>query len=127
MEKPIVLVVMDGVGKGDGGSGDAVVVAKTPTLDNLLATCPHTYLKAHGTAVGLPSDEDMGNSEVATMLSAAARSTLRAQSWLASLSKTAPCLHPVYGRIWLPTLCPARLCTSWACCPTAMFTPIFPT
>ena len=64
MEKPMVLVIMDGVGKGDGGSGDAVVVAKTPTLDNLLATCPHTYLKAHGTAVGLPSDEDMGNSEV---------------------------------------------------------------
>ena len=64
MKKPIVLVIMDGVGKGDGGSGDAVVQAKTPTLDNLLATCPHTYLKAHGTAVGLPSDEDMGNSEV---------------------------------------------------------------
>ena len=64
MEKPIVLVIMDGVGKGDGGSGDAVVQAKTPTLDHLLATCPHTYLKAHGTAVGLPSDEDMGNSEV---------------------------------------------------------------
>jgi len=64
MEKPIVLVIMDGVGKGDGGSGDAVVAANTPTLDNLLATCPHTYLKAHGTAVGLPSDEDMGNSEV---------------------------------------------------------------
>ena len=64
MKKPIVLVVMDGVGKGDGGSGDAVAVAKTPNLDRLLATCPHTYLKAHGTAVGLPSDEDMGNSEV---------------------------------------------------------------
>ncbi len=64
MKKPIVLVVMDGVGKGDGGSGDAVAVAKTPNLDKLLATCPHTYLKAHGTAVGLPSDEDMGNSEV---------------------------------------------------------------
>ncbi len=62
--KPIVLIVMDGVGKGDGGSGDAVTAAKTPTLDRLLATCPHTYLKAHGTAVGLPSDEDMGNSEV---------------------------------------------------------------
>ena len=64
MEKPIVLVIMDGVGKGDGGSGDAVVVANTPTLDHLLATCPHTWLKAHGTAVGLPSDDDMGNSEV---------------------------------------------------------------
>ena len=64
MNKPIVLVIMDGVGKGDGGAGDAVAVAKTPTLDTLLSTCPHTYLKAHGTAVGLPSDEDMGNSEV---------------------------------------------------------------
>ena len=64
MEKPIVLVIMDGVGKGDGGSGDAVKNAKTPTLDRLLATCPHTYLKAHGTAVGLPTDDDMGNSEV---------------------------------------------------------------
>ena len=64
MEKPIVLVIMDGVGKGDGGSGDAVVQAKTPTLDHLMATCPYTYLKAHGTAVGLPSDDDMGNSEV---------------------------------------------------------------
>ncbi len=64
MEKPIVLVIMDGVGKGDGGSGDAVAVANTPTLDSLLENCPHTWLKAHGTAVGLPSDEDMGNSEV---------------------------------------------------------------
>ncbi len=64
MKKPIVLVIMDGVGKGDGGRGDAVAVAKTPTLDRLFATCPYTWLKAHGTAVGLPSDDDMGNSEV---------------------------------------------------------------
>ncbi len=64
MKKPIVLVIMDGVGRGDGGSGDAVAVAKTPTLDRLFSTCPYTWLKAHGTAVGLPSDDDMGNSEV---------------------------------------------------------------
>ena len=64
MKKPVVLIIMDGVGKGDGGSGDAVALAKTPTLDRLLSTCPHTYLKAHGTAVGLPTDDDMGNSEV---------------------------------------------------------------
>ena len=64
MKKPIVLVIMDGVGKGDGGSGDAVKVANTPNLDKLFATCPYTWLKAHGTAVGLPSDDDMGNSEV---------------------------------------------------------------
>ena len=55
---------MDGVGKGDGGPGDAVALAKTPNLDRLFATCPYTWIKAHGTAVGLPSDEDMGNSEV---------------------------------------------------------------
>ena len=64
MKKPVVLIIMDGVGKGDGGSGDAVAQAKTPNLDHLLATCPHNWLKAHGTAVGLPSDDDMGNSEV---------------------------------------------------------------
>ena len=64
MEKPIVLVILDGVGKGKQDESDAVFTAKTPTLDRLLNTCPHTYLKAHGTAVGLPSDEDMGNSEV---------------------------------------------------------------
>ena len=64
MKKPIVLVIMDGVGRGDGGSGDAVAQARTPNLDRLFATCPYTWLKAHGTAVGLPTDDDMGNSEV---------------------------------------------------------------
>ena len=64
MKKPIVLVVMDGIGKGKGDRGDAVKLAHTPTLDMLLNSCPHTFLKAHGTAVGLPSDADMGNSEV---------------------------------------------------------------
>lgn len=55
---------MDGVGKSTTGLGDAVTAAHTPTLDKLLATCKNVYIKAHGTAVGLPSDEDMGNSEV---------------------------------------------------------------
>ena len=64
MKKPVVLVIMDGVGIGDGGPGDAVKKANTPNLDHLLSACPHTQLKAHGTAVGLPTDEDMGNSEV---------------------------------------------------------------
>ena len=64
MKKPIVLVIMDGVGKGDGGPGDAVAQARTPNLDRLFASCPYTWLKAHGTAVGLPTDDDMGNSEV---------------------------------------------------------------
>ena len=58
------MIVMDGVGRSADGIGDAVSEARTPAIDKLLATCPHTYLKAHGTAVGLPSDDDMGNSEV---------------------------------------------------------------
>lgn len=64
MAKPVLLVVMDGVGFSKTGLGDAVSEANTPTLDWLLANCPHTRLKAHGDAVGLPSDDDMGNSEV---------------------------------------------------------------
>lgn len=61
---PLVLAIMDGVGYSPYEDGDAVKSALTPTLDRLHATCPHTRLKAHGTAVGLPSDGDMGNSEV---------------------------------------------------------------
>ena len=64
MAKPVLLVVMDGVGFSKTGLGDAVTLANTPTLDWLLANCPNTRLKAHGGAVGLPSDDDMGNSEV---------------------------------------------------------------
>ena len=55
---------MDGVGFSKTGLGDAVTLANTPTLDTLLKTCPNIRLKAHGDAVGLPSDDDMGNSEV---------------------------------------------------------------
>ena len=64
MAQPVLLVVMDGVGFSKTGLGDAVTQANTPTLDWLLANCPHTRLKAHGDAVGLPTDDDMGNSEV---------------------------------------------------------------
>ena len=61
---PVVLCIMDGVGFGKYKEGDAVQAAITETLDSLMATCPVTKLKAHGTAVGLPDDSDMGNSEV---------------------------------------------------------------
>ena len=61
---PVLCVVMDGIGVGGKNAGNAVERANTPTLDMLKSTCPCVELKAHGTAVGLPSDEDMGNSEV---------------------------------------------------------------
>jgi len=43
---------------------NAIYNAYTPTLDRLFAHYPHTLLKAHGKFVGMPSNEDMGNSEV---------------------------------------------------------------
>lgn len=62
--KQVVLIIMDGVGLSKTGLGDAVTAANTPVLDEMIKTCPNTKLKAHGSAVGLPSDDDMGNSEV---------------------------------------------------------------
>ncbi|MBQ9488717.1 MAG: 2,3-bisphosphoglycerate-independent phosphoglycerate mutase [Lachnospiraceae bacterium] len=64
MSKPIVLVIMDGVGETPEELGNMVMRANTPTLDEFKATCPWQCIKAHGGAVGLPSDDDMGNSEV---------------------------------------------------------------
>jgi len=61
---PLVLVVMDGVGVGTGDDGDAVALARTPVLDFLTGASAYRHLRASGTAVGLPTDEDMGNSEV---------------------------------------------------------------
>ncbi|MBW2460635.1 MAG: 2,3-bisphosphoglycerate-independent phosphoglycerate mutase [Deltaproteobacteria bacterium] len=61
---PVVWVVMDGVGNGPGDAGDAVHLARSPTLDWLGKNALTTQLVAHGKAVGLPDDGDMGNSEV---------------------------------------------------------------
>ena len=55
---------MDGVGRGAGDEADAVAIAATPTLDRLWVPGVRAELRAHGKAVGLPSDDDMGNSEV---------------------------------------------------------------
>jgi 2,3-bisphosphoglycerate-independent phosphoglycerate mutase len=60
----VVVVVMDGVGVGAEDEGNAVWLARTPVLDALGRTVPTRRLRAHGLAVGLPSDDDMGNSEV---------------------------------------------------------------
>ena len=61
---PVLTIVMDGVGIAPESVGNAVTAAYTPTLDMLMAKYPWVKLKAHGTAVGLPGDDDMGNSEV---------------------------------------------------------------
>ena len=60
---PTTLIIMDGYGLNPDSQGNAVAAARTPVLDKLFATCPHTTLSASGLDVGLP-DGQMGNSEV---------------------------------------------------------------
>lgn len=61
---PLLLIIMDGVGLGRNDASDGVFEAKMPCLHKLFKSKLFTTLAAHGTAVGLPSDDDMGNSEV---------------------------------------------------------------
>ena len=61
---PVVCIIMDGVGIGARDESDGVHLAYTPVLDRLFVEDMFLQLKAHGTAVGMPSDADMGNSEV---------------------------------------------------------------
>ena len=63
-EGPLLLIIMDGIGLGPQDERNAVFLAKTPTLDRLFSSKLFCSLQAHGTAVGLPTDKDMGNSEV---------------------------------------------------------------
>jgi 2,3-bisphosphoglycerate-independent phosphoglycerate mutase len=65
----LLLVILDGVGlyrgRSEGYDGNAFDIAATPVLDRLFSEAPaFLELKAHGTSVGLPTDSDMGNSEV---------------------------------------------------------------
>jgi 2,3-bisphosphoglycerate-independent phosphoglycerate mutase len=64
IQGPVVTIVMDGYGLPKSEAGSAIAAARKPTLDRLFANYPNIRLQAHGTAVGMPSDDDMGNSEV---------------------------------------------------------------
>ncbi|MEQ8353343.1 MAG: 2,3-bisphosphoglycerate-independent phosphoglycerate mutase [Leptospiraceae bacterium] len=66
---PLVLVIMDGVGlfkgKQQGYPGNALDLANAPTIKGLIESAPISLqIQAHGKAVGMPGDDDMGNSEV---------------------------------------------------------------
>ncbi|WP_292289460.1 2,3-bisphosphoglycerate-independent phosphoglycerate mutase [Marivita sp.] len=61
--KPVVLTILDGWGLRDDPTANAPKLAQTPTMDRLMASCPHATLITHGPDVGLPRGQ-MGNSEV---------------------------------------------------------------
>jgi len=60
----VILIILDGYGLSDNPNGNATMAANTPTLDHLMNNYPTQKLKASGEAVGLPTDNDVGNSEV---------------------------------------------------------------
>lgn len=61
--RPVVLCILDGWGIGQTRDDNAPLLAATPVMDGLMATCPHATLLTHGRDVGLPEGQ-MGNSEV---------------------------------------------------------------
>ncbi|XAR52818.1 Phosphoglycerate mutase (2,3-diphosphoglycerate-independent) [Bertholletia excelsa] len=65
-EKIIAMVVLDGWGEAKPDKYNCIHVAETPTMDSFKKGAPERWrlLRAHGTAVGLPTEDDMGNSEV---------------------------------------------------------------
>ena len=125
--KPILLVVMDGIGCSSTRHRRRRLRGAYPRrLTNCLQNCPTERLKAHGTAVGLPTDDDMGNSEVghnalgcgqiysqgAKLVNESIESGKIFESGCLEATLIANCVQ-------------ARLtpCTSSACCPTATSTP----
>ena len=66
MNKPVVLIVLDGWGYRPEPENNAIFEAKTPFFDMLWKEYPHTLLNASETFVGLPSGQ-IGNSEIGHM------------------------------------------------------------
>ncbi len=64
--RKVLLIILDGVGYSPKGpeSGNAIAGAKLPFLNRVWNQFPTLHIQAHGKAVGMPSDDDMGNSEV---------------------------------------------------------------
>ena len=63
ISKPVVLMIIDGLGVAPASDGNGVTLAKTPNLEKYLASYPSMTLLASGEAVGLSWGE-VGNSEV---------------------------------------------------------------
>ncbi|MCX9081755.1 MAG: 2,3-bisphosphoglycerate-independent phosphoglycerate mutase [Candidatus Methanoperedens sp.] len=62
-KRPVVLMILDGFGLRERTEGNAIASARTPNLDHLFSSYPHSTLEASGMSVGLPEGQ-MGNSEV---------------------------------------------------------------
>ena len=64
---PLIHIVLDGWGVGAADETNAIHQATLPVMDRLRQNCPYTQLWTHGKYVGLPSENDLGGSEVGHM------------------------------------------------------------
>ncbi len=64
--RPVVLCILDGWGHRTDPKDNAILDARTPNYDRMIATCPQGLIDASETFVGLPKGQ-MGNSEVGHM------------------------------------------------------------
>lgn len=100
VDGPVVVCVMDGVGHGRRDESDAVWLAQTPTLDWLASHTPTGELVAHGTAVGMPTDGDMGNSEVGHNALGAGRVFDQGAKLVAQAIKTGSLFEGEQAGVW---------------------------
>src|SRR6202789_1393476 len=61
--KPLVLIILDGLGYRAESKANAIALARKPTYDRMLREFPNTLIHTSGPFVGLPEGQ-MGNSEV---------------------------------------------------------------
>lgn len=95
---PVVLTILDGIGLAPPGPGNAVSQADAPVLKGLYRDCPSLRLAAHGTAVGLPTDADMGNSEVGHSIMGAGRVLPQGASMVEQALKSGALLNSEHWR-----------------------------
>jgi len=63
MNRPLVLIILDGWGYAPPSKANAIALARKPNYDRLLKEFPNTLIQTSGRFVGLPTGQ-MGNSEV---------------------------------------------------------------
>src|SRR6266849_2150007 len=63
MNRPLVLIILDGWGYAPLSKANAIALARKPNYDRLLQEFPNTLIHTSGRYVGLPNGQ-MGNSEV---------------------------------------------------------------
>jgi len=123
VQGPVVTIVMDGVGIAPDGPGNAVKTAYTPVLDRLMASYPMVSLRAHGTAVGLPSDDDMGNSEVGHNALGAGQVFAQGAKLVSNSIESGKMFQSATWQQLIGGVRPlAALCTSWAFSLTVTYT-----